>query len=88
MAGGCRRCINLIARARSPPSARYRDKPPAEPLWRGQSLYRIEFDFAASNTNTFLNNNQGSVNGYIPRFRQGYAAFGGLLMSQTQGTLG
>src|SRR2546421_71819 len=26
MAGGCRRCINLIAGARSPPSMRYRDK--------------------------------------------------------------
>ena len=26
MAGGCRRCINLIAGARSPPSTRYRDK--------------------------------------------------------------
>src|SRR5437868_5021335 len=29
---------------------------------------------------------QGSVNGYIPRFRQGYATLGGLLMGQTQGT--
>src|SRR5947207_5667598 len=46
----------------------------------------IEFDFAASNTNVILNNNQGSVNGYIPRFRQGYATLGGLLMGQTQGT--
>ena len=40
----------------------------------------------AANTNTILNNNQGSVNGYIPRFRQGYATMGGLLMGQTQGT--
>ncbi len=46
----------------------------------------IEFDFSAANTNTILNNNAGVVNGYIPRFRQGYAAMGGLLMGQTQGT--
>jgi hypothetical protein len=46
----------------------------------------IEMDFSASNTNTILNNNAGVVNGYIPRFRQGYAAMGGLLMGQTQGT--
>jgi hypothetical protein len=52
----------------------------------GQVKAYIEFDFAASNTNTILNNNQGSVNGYIPRFRQGYAAIGGLLAGQTQGT--
>jgi hypothetical protein len=52
----------------------------------GQVKAYIEFDFAASNTNTILNNNQGSVNGYIPRFRQGYAAIGGLLVGQTQGT--
>src|SRR5437588_4143244 len=52
----------------------------------GQVKAYIEFDFAASNTNTILNNNQGSVNGYIPRFRQGYAALGGLLAGQTQGT--
>src|SRR5207248_10539924 len=50
----------------------------------GQVKAYIEFDFAASNTNTILNNNQGSVNGYIPRFRQGYAALGGLLAGQTQ----
>src|SRR5467141_3610099 len=46
----------------------------------------IEMDFSASNTNTILNNNAGVTNGYIPRFRQGYAAMGGLLMGQTQGT--
>src|SRR6266850_3019077 len=46
----------------------------------------IEMDFGASNTNTILNNNAGVTNGYIPRFRQGYAALGGLLMGQTQGT--
>src|SRR5712664_3123699 len=46
----------------------------------------IEMDFSASNTNTILNNNAGVVNGYIPRFRQGYAAMGGLLMGQTNGT--
>jgi hypothetical protein len=52
----------------------------------GEVKAYIEFDFAASNTNTILNNNQGSVNGYIPRLRQGYATMGGLLMGQTQGT--
>src|SRR5436305_7618944 len=46
----------------------------------------IEMDFAASNTNTILHNDQGSVNGYIPRLRQGYATLAGLLMDQTQGT--
>src|SRR6266404_1640587 len=61
----------LDARARSP---------------YGEVKAYIEFDFAASNTNTILNNNQGSVNGYIPRLRQGYATLGGLLMGQTQGT--
>jgi hypothetical protein len=52
----------------------------------GEVKAYIEFDFAASNTNTILNNNQGSVNGYIPRFRQGYATLGPLLMGQTTGT--
>ena len=52
----------------------------------GEVKAYIEFDFSASNTNTILNNNQGSVNGYIPRFRQGYATLGGLLAGQTQGT--
>ena len=52
----------------------------------GEVKAYIEFDFAASNTNTILNNNQGSVNGYIPRLRQGYATLGGLLAGQTQGT--
>src|SRR6266446_2852609 len=52
----------------------------------GEVKAYIEFDFSASNTNVILNNNQGSVNGYVPRFRQGYATFGGLLMGQTQGT--
>jgi len=46
----------------------------------------IEMDFSASNTNTILNNNAGVTNGYIPRFRQGYATLGGLLMGQTNGT--
>src|SRR6478752_2763613 len=52
----------------------------------GEVKAYIEFDFSASNTNTILNNNQGSVNGYIPRFRQGYATLGGLLAGQTTGT--
>jgi hypothetical protein len=46
----------------------------------------IEFDMSAGNTNTILNNNAGVTNGYILRLRQGYAAMGGLLMGQTQGT--
>src|SRR5437764_6093949 len=46
----------------------------------------IEMDFSASNTNTILNANAGVTNGYIPRFRQGYATLGGLLMGQTNGT--
>src|SRR5205807_537427 len=46
----------------------------------------IEMDFGAGNTNTILNNNAGVTNGYIPRFRMGYAAMGGLLMGQTNGT--
>jgi hypothetical protein len=53
----------------------------------GEVKAYIEFDFAAANTNTILNNNQGSVNGYLPRFRQGYASLGGLLAGQTNGTL-
>src|SRR5437763_2687711 len=52
----------------------------------GEVKAYIEFDFSASNTNAILNNNQGSVNAYIPRLRQGYATLGGLLMGQTQGT--
>jgi len=52
----------------------------------GEVKAYIELDFAASNTNTILNNNAGSTNGYIPRLRQGYATLGGLLMGQTQGT--
>src|SRR5438067_6413395 len=52
----------------------------------GEVKAYIEFDFSASHTKTILNNNQGSVNGYIPRLRQGYATLGGLLMGQTQGT--
>jgi hypothetical protein len=46
----------------------------------------VSMDFSASNTNTILNNNEGSTNGYIPRLREGYAKFGGLLAGQTVGT--
>jgi hypothetical protein len=52
----------------------------------GEVKAYIEMDFAASNTNTILNANAGVTSGYIPRFRQGYATLGGLLMGQTQGT--
>src|SRR5437868_8369521 len=52
----------------------------------GQVKAYIEMDFSASNTNTILNANAGVTNGYIPRFRQGYATLGGLLMGQTNGT--
>jgi len=47
----------------------------------------VSFDFSASNTNTILNVNEGSVNGYIPRFREGYAVVGPLLAGQTWGTM-
>jgi hypothetical protein len=58
---------------------------------RGPSPYGevkgyVELDFGAVNPFTDLNNNRSSVNGYIARFRQGYAALGGLLVGQTQGT--
>src|SRR6266513_2691999 len=52
----------------------------------GEVKAYIEMDFSASNTNTILNANAGVTNGYIPRFRQGYATLGGLLMGQTTGT--
>ncbi len=57
-----------------------------QPSAWGEIKAFVSFDFSASNTNTILNNNQGSVNGYIPRFREGYATFGGLLVGQTVGT--
>ncbi|HEY1410503.1 MAG TPA: DcaP family trimeric outer membrane transporter, partial [Rhodopila sp.] len=46
----------------------------------------VSMDFAASNTNTILNVVEGSTNGYIPRLREGYVSFGGLLAGQTVGT--
>jgi hypothetical protein len=46
----------------------------------------VSMDFSASNTNTILNNNEGSVSGYIPRLREGYVRWGGLLAGQTIGT--
>src|SRR5437763_14503832 len=46
----------------------------------------VSMDFSASNTNTILNNNQGSTNGYIPRLREGYVVWGGLLAGQAVGT--
>jgi outer membrane DcaP-like protein len=52
----------------------------------GEVKAYIEFDFGAINPFTNLNNNRSSVNGYLGRFRQGYAAIGDLLMGQTQGT--
>jgi hypothetical protein len=52
----------------------------------GEVKAYIEMDFAASNTNTILNANNGVTNGHIPRLRQGYATLGGLLMGQTNGT--
>jgi hypothetical protein len=52
----------------------------------GEVKAYIEMDMSAANTNTILNNNAGVTNGYIPRFRQGYATLGGLLMGQTNGT--
>ncbi len=57
-----------------------------QPSAWGEIKAFVSFDMSASNTNTILNNNQGSVNGFIPRFREGYATFGGLLVGQTVGT--
>ncbi len=57
-----------------------------QPSAWGEIRAFVSMDFQASNTSTILNNNQGSVNGYIPRLREGYATFGGLLAGQTQGT--
>src|SRR6266496_5270773 len=57
-----------------------------QPSAWGEIKAFVSFDMSAANTNTILNNNMGSVNGYIPRFREGYATFGGLLMGQTVGT--
>src|SRR5713101_6487601 len=57
-----------------------------QPSAWGEIKAFVSFDMSASNTSTILNNNQGSVNGYIPRFREGYATFGGLLVGQTVGT--
>ena len=54
--------------------------------WGSVRAY-IAFDFAASNTNTILNVNQGSTNGYIPRLREGYAVVGPVLAGQTWGTM-
>jgi len=52
----------------------------------GEIAAFVSLDFAASNTNTILNNNEGSVSGYIPRMREGYVRWGGLLAGQTIGT--
>jgi hypothetical protein len=52
----------------------------------GEVKAYIEFDFGAINPFVNLNNNRSSVNGYLARFRQGYAALGGFLIGQTQGT--
>jgi len=57
-----------------------------QPSPYGEIKAFVSFDFAASNTNTILNVNEGSVNGYIPRFREGYATFAGILAGQTVGT--
>jgi hypothetical protein len=52
----------------------------------GEIAAFVSLDFSASNTNTILNNNEGSVSGYIPRLREGYVRWGGLLAGQTIGT--
>jgi hypothetical protein len=57
-----------------------------QPSAWGEIKAFVSFDMSAANTNTILNNNQGSVNGYVPRFREGYATFAGFLAGQTQGT--
>jgi hypothetical protein len=57
-----------------------------QPSPYGEIKAFVSFDFSASNTSTILNVNEGSVNGYIPRLREGYATFAGLLAGQTTGT--
>jgi hypothetical protein len=52
----------------------------------GEVVAFVGLDFFTPNTNTTLNDNQGSYNGYIARLRQGYAALGGLLVGQNNGT--
>ena len=46
----------------------------------------VSLDFATGNPNTTLNGNEGSVSGYIPRIREGYVVWGGLLAGQAVGT--
>jgi hypothetical protein len=57
-----------------------------QPSAYGEIKAFVSFDFFAANTNTILNNNNSSTNGYIPRLRDGYATFDRLLMGQTAGT--
>jgi hypothetical protein len=52
----------------------------------GEIAAFVSMDFSAPNANTILNNNEGSVNGYIPRLREGYVRWGGLLAGQTIST--
>src|SRR5438477_206807 len=59
--------------------------PHAEPLWRGQGLYRNGFR-GVEHQHDPQQQRRRLTNGYIPRFRQGYATLGGLLMGQTNGT--
>jgi hypothetical protein len=57
-----------------------------QPSAWGEIQAFVGFDFGTPTPNATLNDNQGSFNGHIMRFRVGYATFGGLLMGQTTGT--
>jgi hypothetical protein len=53
----------------------------------GEAKAYIEVDFSFNNTNVVYNNNMGSTNSAITRFRKGYATLGGLLAGQETGVL-
>src|SRR6516165_4011827 len=53
----------------------------------GQARAYLEIDFSYNNTNTVENNAQAVASSWLPRFRKGYATFGGLLAGQETGIL-
>ncbi len=53
----------------------------------GEAKAYIEVDFGFNNTNVVYNNNMGSTNSAITRFRKGYATLGGLEAGQDTGIL-
>src|SRR5262249_46542889 len=53
----------------------------------GEAKAYIEVDFSFNNTNVVYNNNMGSTNSAITRFRKGYATLGGLEAGNDTGVL-